>query len=190
MPSIGPDRRDGDGCRMEDMIRLIEPLIPALRRYARALMRDASEADDIVQDCLERAVGGWSRRRAEGDSRTWIFTILHNVAMNRLDQLRRRGRHLPIEDAAPAALSRPPTQEDSIGRRDLLRALSDLPEEQRTIMLLVSVEGLSYAEVAQILDIPPGTVMSRLSRGRERMRCALAGETPPAPIASHLRRVK
>ncbi len=75
---------------MNDMLPLIEPLIPALRRYARSLMKEQAAADDLVQDCLERAVANWSRRRTDGDPRTWMFTILHNLAMTRLKQRSRR----------------------------------------------------------------------------------------------------
>src|ERR1700709_7156 len=71
---------------MTDMMRLIEPLIPALRRYARALLRNPTDADDLVQDCLERAVSRWHQRRADGDARTWMFTILHNLAISRFRQ--------------------------------------------------------------------------------------------------------
>lgn len=75
----------------DDMMRLVEPLIPALRRYARALLRDAVAADDLVQDCLERVIGRWHQHRADGNARTWVFTILHNLAVNRLKQSARRG---------------------------------------------------------------------------------------------------
>jgi RNA polymerase sigma-70 factor (ECF subfamily) len=175
---------------MKDMMRLIEPLIPALRRYARALLRDRTAADDLVQDCLERAIGRWHQRRPDGDARSWVFTILHNLAMNQLRRSSARGRHVAIEDADDEALSRPPVQEDALRHADLLQALAALPEEQRSVILLVSVEDLSYAETAQVLDIPIGTVMSRLARGRERLRRAMAGEASLAPPAPYLRRVQ
>src|SRR5258707_5324281 len=82
---------------MNDMQRLIEQLIPPLRRYARALMKDRAAADDLVQDCLERAISRWHQRRADGNARTWIFTILHNLAINRFRQTVFRGKHLPLE---------------------------------------------------------------------------------------------
>jgi len=176
---------------MSDMLQLVEPLIPALRRYARSLMRDPSAADDLVQDCLERAVGRWHQRRADGDAKTWVFAILHNLAINRLRQTQRRGRHIAIEDADEGAVARPPTQEDALRHRDLVRALGDLPEEQRSVVLLVSVEDLSYGEAAKVLDIPIGTVMSRLARAREKLRRAMeGGEEQPARHGAHLRRVK
>jgi RNA polymerase sigma-70 factor (ECF subfamily) len=169
------------------MVPLLEPLIPALRRYARALLRDRSAADDLVQDGLERALSRWHQRRAGGDVRSWVFTILHNLAMNRMRQAVRQGTHLPLHDVAEPG--QPPAQEETLRHRDLLRALDDLPEEQRSVLLLVSVEDLSYAEAAKVLDVPVGTVMSRLARGRERLRQAMDGQAAPAE-KTHLRRVK
>ncbi len=81
---------------MNEMLRVVEPLIPALRRYARALMHDVSAADDLVQDCLERGITRWHQRRADGDARAWLFTILHNLAMNRMRQTARRGQHVAV----------------------------------------------------------------------------------------------
>jgi RNA polymerase sigma-70 factor (ECF subfamily) len=154
---------------MKDMMQLVEPLIPALRRYARALMRDRSAADDLVQDCLERTISRWNQRRPDGDARTWIFTILHNLAINELKRNSRRGRHLPIADIDETAFASPASQEDGLLQQDLLKRVAALPEEQRSVLLLISVEDLSYAEAAAVLGIPVGTVMSRLSRARERL---------------------
>ncbi len=172
---------------MRDMMLLVEPLIPGLRRYARALLRDASAADDLVQDCLERAINRWHQRRPDGDARTWMFTILHNLAMNRLRQSKRRGQHIPLEDAAEAALGQPAAQEAGLHQGAIVEAVERLPEEQRTVLLLVSVEDLSYAEAAKALGVPVGTVMSRLSRARERLRQDLAYERRNT---THLRSVK
>jgi RNA polymerase sigma-70 factor (ECF subfamily) len=174
----------------DDMMRQVEPLIPELRRYARALLRDAASADDLVQDCLERVIGRWHQHRADGNARTWVFTILHNLAVNRLKQTARRGPHLTIDDASEAALARPASQEDRLRHRDLLRVLQGLPEDQRSVLLHVSVEDLSYAEAARVLDVPVGTVMSRLSRARENLLRAMkvgprAAASPPA-----VRRIK
>lgn len=160
---------------MDEMKRLVEPLIPALRRYARALMRDLTAADDLVQDCLERAVAHWEQRRQDGDVRSWLFSILHNLAVNQMRQAARRGRHDSIDSADEVTLAHPPTQEAPLLQRDIIKALATLPEEQRSVLLLVSVEELSYAEVARILDIPMGTVMSRLARAREKLREAMNG---------------
>ena len=173
---------------MRDMMLLVEPEIPGLRRYARALLRDPSQADDLVQDCLERAVSRWSQRRDEGSVRAWLFTILHNLAINRLHQRRRRGPQLPLDAVAESALSEPAGQEAAAGQADVLKALAGLPEDQRSVLLLVSVEDLSYAETAKALGVPVGTVMSRLSRARERLRLDLSREGPST--GAYLRRVK
>lgn len=169
------------------MIQLIEPAIPGLRRYANALVRNAAEADDLVQDCLERAVARWGQRRTDGDTRSWLYSILHNLAASRWRTLRRRGPMAPIETVDPAFLSAPPDQEHGIARSDILRALDRLPEEYRAVILLVTVEELSYADAARVLGVPVGTVMSRLSRGRARLASIIADE---APVAPHLRRIK
>ncbi|CAO4185494.1 RNA polymerase sigma factor [Methylorubrum extorquens] len=176
---------------MSDMIRLIEPLIPALRRYARALLHNPTDADDLVQDCLERAIGRWHQRRADGDVRTWLYAILHNLAVSQMRQRARRGSSVAVEDAPEATLAVAPNQDDGLLQRDVTVALGALTEEQRGVLLLVSVEGLSYAEVAQVLAIPIGTVMSRLSRARDRMIQLIDGESASAPVKRPLlRRVK
>lgn len=154
---------------MDEMARLIEPQIPALRRYAYALLRDREAADDLVQDTLEHAVAGWSRRRADGDVRAWLFAIERNVFLQAVRRRARAGPHVSMdalsEIAAPGV-----DQAAAVGARDVLAGLETLPEEQRSVLLLVAVEDLSYGEAAAILGIPIGTVMSRLSRARERLR--------------------
>jgi RNA polymerase sigma factor (sigma-70 family) len=175
---------------LNDMKRLVEPQIPALRRYARALVRDPVAADDLVQDCLERAITHWSQRRQDGDVRTWLFAILHNLAVNQMRQAARRGRHDSLDVADEAALSHQPTQESPLLQRDIIKALAALPEEQRSVLLLVSVEELSYAEAARVLDIPLGTVMSRLARAREKLREAMNGGNVIRLDASAFRRSK
>lgn len=175
---------------MDDMIRLIEPSIPSLRRYARALVGDAAEADDLVQDCLERAVSRWGQRRRSGDARSWMFSILHNLAVSRWRALRRRGRHLDIDDVAEAHLADPPTQQGGLLHADVLRALDRLSPEYRAVLLLVGVEELSYAQTAEVLAAPIGTVMSRLSRARARLAQVIAADGADTDQARHLRRVK
>lgn len=173
------------------MIVLVEPLIPALRRYARSLLGDRTAADDLVQDCLERVVSRWHQRRADGDARTWVFAILHNLAINQFRQKARRGVPLAVEDVDEAVFAIAPAQEDRLHVRTVLAALDALPEDQRSVLLLVSVEELSYAEAAAILDIPLGTVMSRLSRARHRLaRLLEEGPGQPAAATTSLRRVK
>jgi RNA polymerase sigma-70 factor (ECF subfamily) len=156
----------------------IEAAIPALRRYARALTRDADTADELVQDTLVRAL------RSEhlfhgGDHRSWLYTILTNLNRNRLRSLARRPTMKPIQDDDAADAS----GQDSNGR-DIERALAQLVEEQRSALLLVVLEGLSYREVAEVQGVPIGTVMSRLARARAQMKIYLDGKRPM------LRRVK
>jgi RNA polymerase sigma factor (sigma-70 family) len=172
---------------MADMAHLIEPVIPALRRYARTFVRNAAAADDLVQDTLERAISRWHQRRSDGDTRTWLFTILHNLAVNHLRRTARRGREIPLDDAGESDVAVPSTQEDALRREDILGAVGQLPDDQRSVLLLVSLEDVSYAEAARILDIPIGTVMSRLARARARLLKLLE---EPASDRPHLRRVQ
>ena len=162
---------------MKDMLVQVEPLIPALRRYARALVRNRAAADDLVQDCLERAVSRWHQRR-DGSVRAWLFTILHNLAVSQFRQAATRGGHMPIDDAGERELVSAAAQEHRLAYQDVLNKLARLPEEQRTVLLLVAVEDFSYAEAAKMLDIPVGTVMSRLSRARERLQHEMEGASP------------
>jgi RNA polymerase sigma-70 factor, ECF subfamily len=147
--------------------------IPRLRRYARALTGDDGEADDLIQDTLERALARLAQWR-DGDSpRKWLFSILHNLHVDGLRRKSRRPPHVGLDSvgadqSAPAA--------DGASGRDLDRALQLLASEQREVVLLVGLEGLSYAEAAEVLAIPIGTVMSRLARGRGRLRALLGYE--------------
>jgi RNA polymerase sigma-70 factor (ECF subfamily) len=152
----------------------IDELIPRLRRYARALTGERSLADDLVQDTLERA---WSKLhlwRGGSDLRAWLFTIMHNVHVN---QVRSRGAQptVPLDDDdlpdAPVRAS----QTDMLEVRDIDAAVRRLPIEQREVLLLVALEHMSYQQTAATLGIPIGTVMSRLSRARERLRIMLDG---------------
>jgi len=172
---------------IDDMLHQIEPLIPALRRYARALMRDRASADDLVQDCLERAVSRWYQRR-DGNVRAWLFTILHNLAVNQFRKAASRGRHVPIDEANEDSFGEAAVQEQKLIYQDVLSKLARLPDEQRAVLLLVAVEDLSYAEAAKVLGIPVGTVMSRLSRARERLQQEIEGAAAPTNVVS-LRRV-
>lgn len=144
--------------------------IPRLRRYARALAGDNHRADDLVQDTLERALTKFHLWRHGSDLRAWMFTIMHNVFIN---QLKAR-RELALDDAVEDGLQSAP-QSDPLELRDLDAALRRLPVEQREVLLLVGLEQLSYAEASQALAVPVGTVMSRLSRGRERLRVLMSG---------------
>lgn len=165
-----------------DAAAVLEPIIPALRRHARALVGDADAADDLVQDCLERALSRWWMRRAGDDPKPWLFTILRNLHIDRLRQNRRRGTTVELDDDGASVA---PEQDHGMGVRDVLAALDLLPEDQRASMLLVGVEDLSYEDAAKVLGVPVGTVMSRLSRGRRRLRALLEGARAPL-----IRRVK
>ena len=146
---------------------LIVPYIPNLRRYARALVGDREGADDLVQDTLERAVRKFHLWRP-GDLRAWLFSIMHNVFVNQL-KARKVGLDIEIDDSFPA----PATPVTSMDLLDVQRALASLAPDQREVVLLVALEDMSYADVSRALGIPMGTVMSRLSRGRERLRRAM-----------------
>ncbi len=161
-----------DGATMRDQTSLIEAHIPGLRQFACALLRgDRQNADDLVQDCLERALSGWHLRRAEGDLRGWLYTILYNRFLSERHRQGRRGVPNASLQAAEAELPGVDGgQHWALEQRDLLRAFAGLPEEQRSVLLLIGVEDLSYGEAARVLGVPIGTVMSRLSRGRERLR--------------------
>jgi RNA polymerase sigma-70 factor (ECF subfamily) len=159
---------------------LIEHL-PRLRRYARALTGDAPRADDLVQDTLERALAKLDLWQPGSDLRAWLFTLMHNLFVNQL-----KANRLP-DSALDEALDIPVSggQMEAMAARDVHTALARLPEPLREVILLVGLEQFGYTEAAQILGVPVGTVMSRLSRARERMRHLLAGEP-----AVHLKVVK
>jgi len=179
-----------DGAGMRDQTSLIEAHIPGLRRFACALLRgDRQSADDLVQDCLERALSSWHLRRAEGNLRGWLYTILYNRFLSEKDRQGRRGMPDASLEAAEADLPGiDGGQHWALEQRDLLRAFAGLPEEQRSVLLLIGVEDLSYGEAARVLGVPIGTVMSRLSRGRERLRHYMNGGLDER--SSELRRVK
>lgn len=158
---------------MSEVRHLIVEQIPHLRRYARALVGDRVQAEDLVQDCLERA---WSRMhlwKPGTNIRAWLFTILHNIHLNAA----RKRRNGP--GAATVTLDDTPmpvraTQEDKLEMLSLWKAFARLPESQRAPLLLVALEEMSYEEAANVLDIPIGTLMSRIHRGRERLRTLIA----------------
>ena len=159
--------------------------IPRLRRYARALAGDSQRADDLVQDTLERGLAKFHLWRRGSDLRAWLFAIMHNVFIN---QLKAR-REFALDDVAEAALQSPP-QTDPLEVRDLDAALRLLPTEQREVLLLVGLEQLSYAETGKALGIPIGTVMSRLSRGRDRLRALTSGTSAIIATTTTLKAVK
>jgi RNA polymerase sigma factor (sigma-70 family) len=179
---VGDEGGGVAGERAERLTRALLAQLPGLRRYAAALAGNAADADDLVQDCIERALARQDTLREPESVGRWLKVILHNVYFS---ALRRRGApSVPIEDfAEDLALSVPPEDRDRI--RDLVRAMGALSTEHRQILLLISLEGMSYREIAETLDIPIGTVMSRLARARERLRSALDGHEDRA-----VRRIK
>ncbi len=165
--------------------------IPSLRRYARVLTGDAWMADDLVQDTLERACTKWRLWVVGSDLRAWLFTLMHNIFINQARRSMRQvaaGVTVNVDDvegemAAPDA--------GTAQALDLQRCLLRLPEDQRVVLLLVSLEDLSYEEVAKITGVPVGTVMSRLSRARSRLRELMDGPVAAAAgVPTQLRRLK
>jgi RNA polymerase sigma-70 factor (ECF subfamily) len=158
--------------------------VPRLRRYARALAGNRDDADDLVQDTLERAWARASLWRGVADMRAWLFSIMHNLHVDAL----RRGRlaTVPADDDTPEG-GLAPTQGERLAVRDLQAALDRLPPEQREIVLLVAREEMTYADIANTLGLPIGTVMSRLARGRERLRTLLADAPAAQPTGEAVR---
>lgn len=153
---------------MQETKWLIAREIPRLRRYALALTRDRAAADDLVQDTLERAIRKRHLWKRHGSLRGWLYRMMYNLFLNQGSRRRRRAQEVDLDDAPePAA---PGAPDGAMVYRDVLAAMQDLPVEQRAAIALTAVEGLSYDEAAAALDIPVGTLRSRLSRGRERLR--------------------
>ena len=158
---------------MHELDEQLRELIPRLRRFAVSLTRNASSADDLVQSTLERAITRWGDKRTEGDLRAWLFSILYRQFLDAHRRSRRYARMLEFftgrDDAQPSV-------ERTVIAQSTLQAFDQLNTEQRALLLWVSVEGLSYKEVAEILEVPLGTVMSRLSRARQALRQLSDGE--------------
>ncbi len=147
--------------------------IPRLRRYARSLLHDLDAADDLVQDCLERALARLDNWRSGESPRRWLFTIMHHLF---IDQMRKAGRRgdaamLPLE--AGEAVATPAEQLGNVASREIVEALQAIAPERRAALVMVGIEGFSYAEAANILGVPAGTLMSRIARGREELRAML-----------------
>lgn len=169
----GSDLVDGDATTAEPRRRPVDEEIlghvSGLRRFALLLVGDPHDADDLVQECLVRVIAQARSWRRVNDLRAYLFTTLHNVFVDGHRRRRARRSEVPIETVI-ADLLAPPRQQDWIELRDLVAALQVLPKEQREVVLLVGLEGLSYLEAADVIGVPVGTVMSRLSRGREALR--------------------
>lgn len=168
----------------------VEAEIPRLRRFALALARDRSMADDLVQDCLARALAAWGTRRNDDALRAWLFAILHNLWRSRVHRDAIRPDSRPWDEAGDGP-GESGGQIERLQLRDLDAALGMLSEEHRALLLLIAVEGMSYEEAARIQGVPVGTVMSRLTRARERLRVLMdEGPVPAGDGRAQLRRVK
>jgi RNA polymerase sigma-70 factor (ECF subfamily) len=153
---------------------MVEAELPGLRRYAVALLRSGPDADDLVQETVARALDKHMLWRPGTNLRAWLFTMMHNLRVNDARSLRREG--IAVNAEAVAGLSLPATQIGRLTLRDLRRAIDALDEGHRAVVLLVGLEGLSYEEVADVLALPLGTVRSRLSRARSRLRQFIEGQ--------------
>ena len=164
---------------MSDFHCRLEEQIPRLRRYARALTRDPSRADDLVQDTLVRALAKQHLWQAGTNLRAWLFTLMHNQHVNDVRRSNREGGNVDVAEMASVLVA---TTDPTASRqlRELERALARLPLEQREAILLIGLEGLRYDEAAEILGVPIGTVRSRLSRGRDSLRKLLGIEDDAA----------
>jgi RNA polymerase sigma-70 factor, ECF subfamily len=167
---------------MDKTYPLFAAEIPRLRRYARALLRDRDRADDLVQDTLLRGLEKLHLYQPGTNLRAWLFTLMHNVYVNSHRRAARQGQAIHVEKVQ---LSTPPSQVSRLELRDLERAMALLPEDQRTTLLLIGLEGMRYEDVAQICDVPIGTVRSRVSRGREALRHMLLKVKTPGSDGRH-----
>jgi len=161
---------------------LLREQLPGLRRFARWLTRDPGNADDLVQSTLERALRSWTSRRADGELRPWLFSILYHL---HLDQQRRAQRYTGLLGLLGREVREQPSAEREVIAQSTLQAAEKLPLEQRSLLYWASVEGLSYQDIATLLDVPMGTVMSRLSRAREALRRASEGEVASPSLRIH-----
>ncbi len=166
---------------MAEFPNMVSEHIPNLRRYARVLVRDSIHAEDLVQDCLERAISREHLWRRGTNLRAWLFTILHNLYINQYL------RHASVNAQVPlleehSSVSCPARQYHSVTLKDLSRAFEELPEQEQQVVLMVGLEGMQYEDAAAALNVPMGTVKSRLSRARRRLRKLMDGDLlPPRP---------
>ena len=171
----------------------VEAHIPALRRFACTLLRgDRARADDLVQDCLERALAHWHKRQPGRALRGWLFAILFNGFVTDHRRRRREFWHRSLDDVEEADLPGcDGAQEPKLACRDLLRGFAELPQDQQAVLLLIGVEDFTYEQTAGVLGVPIGTVMSRLSRGRERLRRYMnEGRPKQRPLVSAAARIR
>lgn len=172
--------------RRDEFDWLLSGEIPHLRRYAHALVRDPVLADDLVQDCLERALRKWWLWRPHGRMRSWLFRMLYRIYLNQGPKRRRDAGAVPLDDGAEP-VSSSAGHSLTVELQETAAALDALPDDQRAAIVLVALEGMNYDEAAWVLSIPVGTLRSRLSRGREALRAATRDAQPEE---TRLRRVK
>jgi RNA polymerase sigma-70 factor, ECF subfamily len=156
---------------MADFRELIEAQIPRLRRYALALTRDPDRADDLVQDTVVRALVKEHLWEAGTDLRAWLFTLLHNLRVNDVRRGIREGTAVDIENVRDVVAISDPSASQTLFELD--RAMGQIAEEQRQVILLIGLEGMSYEDAAAVVGVPVGTIRSRLSRGRDALRAAM-----------------
>jgi RNA polymerase sigma-70 factor, ECF subfamily len=174
------------GGAMDVLADRIEEELPRLRRYARVLLHSEVDADDLVQECVLRALSRTHLWQKDTDLRAWLFTILHNQYVNNVRRSARRGYSLELDDI-DEEMHHFPTQDIHLELRDLVRALTLLPNDQRNAVLLVGLEGLDYQAVAKVVGVPVGTVRSRLSRGRDALRRLMGMNSDSNPEAKTVR---
>jgi len=162
---------------MSDFLIELEQCIPALRRYAHSLLHQQEEADDLVQDCLERALKKQSLWKQGSSLRAWLFTMQHNLFINKL---RSKGRQPQMTVETESLTHQLEPDQSDVLIHDINFCIQQLPEEQQQVLLLVTVEGFTYKQVGNIMNIPLGTVMSRLSRARKTLQKLMYGETKPS----------
>ncbi|WP_417433011.1 RNA polymerase sigma factor [Kiloniella sp.] len=167
---------------MDEFLDQLTKSIPFLRRYAYALVKDSSKADDLVQDCLERSLAKRDQWKGDGSLKSWLYRILSNIHLNHYRQNQTNPLHFPAEltERTPLVPDTDTTshQLSHLYLRDLDKGITQLPDEQKQVLLLIALEGLSYSEVSAITQVPLGTVMSRLSRARETLRKFTATSSP------------
>ncbi len=172
----GPNWNQGggdNGRAMDDRKAAILAEIPRLRRYARALLRNRDAADDLVQDSLERALLRMDNWRTGDSPRRWLFTIMHHLFVDQMRKVKRRGETAMLPIDTSEAMSQPAHQAEDVASREILDALQAISPDRRAAILMVAVEGFSYAEAANVLGVPAGTLMSRIARGRDELRSLL-----------------
>ncbi len=168
--------QQGDSANFDEFSAAVLAALPRLRRYAIALLRDVSMADDLVQDCIERALRNRTSLIDPNHISGWLNSILHNLYLDALRQKRRRGAHIELDDSLNLIELSVPAADRGTAK-DLVQAMTDLSFEHRQVLLLIGLEGFSYRDVAAQLDIPIGTVMSRLARARSQLRTKLDDPT-------------